>query len=85
VAAQELIYQAAWRGVVRLKDGQAPQPFRVAEPVRLRVDFVQSEMADKAAILPGARRPQERQVEFTGSSILDVYAAFRALLGLARA
>jgi len=84
-AAQELIYQAAVQAVTHLKNGQAPALFKVPAPITLLVDFVQSEMADKAAILPGARRLQGRQVEYTGSDMLVIYRAFRALLGLARA
>jgi hypothetical protein len=47
------------------------------------VEFVQSEMADKAAFLPGSVR-SGRCVEYTAPDMVTIYAAFRSLLALAR-
>lgn len=79
----ELIQSAAQRGVDRLKHGSAPKPYRPAAPIAIAVDFVQSEMADKAALLPGAKRT-ERRVEYTALDMATAYAAFRTMLALAR-
>ena len=49
----------------------------------LAVEFNQSEMADQAAILPGAHR-SGRQVEVTLRDMPEAYRAFRTLLALAR-
>jgi D-aminopeptidase len=49
----------------------------------MAIDFVQSEMADKAALLPGARR-MERRVEYSAADMVTIYAAFRTALALAR-
>jgi D-amino peptidase len=80
---QELIQSAAQRGVDRLKQGAAPQPYRPSAPITIAVDFVQSEMADKAANLPGTQRC-ERRVEYTAPDMVTIYDAFRALVALAR-
>lgn len=80
---EQRIRAAARKAVERLKNGTAPQPFRLSPPITVAVDFVHSEMADKAALLPGARR-SERRVEYTAQDMVEVYAAFRALLALAR-
>ena len=69
--------------VQRCKQGQAPQPLRLAAPVTMTLDFVQSEMADKAALLPGATR-HERRLEYTAADMVAIYRAFRAALALAR-
>jgi D-amino peptidase len=81
--AQERIQAGAARALSRLKNGQAPQLLRVATPITLAIEFVQSEMADRAAILPGAQRTA-RRVEYTAPDMVTIYAAFRTLLALAR-
>jgi D-amino peptidase len=80
---QEMIQAGAKRAVQRLVSGQAPQPLRLPPPITMAIDFVQSEMADKAALLPGARRV-ERRVEYTAADMVTIYAAFRTALALAR-
>jgi len=82
--SQQLIYDAARRAVLRLAAGQAPSPFVVPAPVTLTLEFVQSEMADKAAILPGTTRTHDRKVEYTAQDMLTIYRVFRVLLALAR-
>jgi D-amino peptidase len=81
--AQEKIQEAAASAVTRLRDGQAPKPLSLRGPVTMAIDFVQSEMADRAALLPGAIRAG-RRVEYTAPDILTIYSAFRAALALAR-
>jgi len=80
---QTLIQAAAARAIQRLKSAQAPQPLKVALPVTMTLDFVQSEMADRAAILPSAQRVG-RRLEYTAPDMVTLYAAFRAALALAR-
>ena len=67
----------------RLRGGRAPKPLKVKTPVQVKVDFVQSEMADRAMLYPGAKR-NERSIEVTVADMVSAYAAFRALLALAR-
>jgi D-aminopeptidase len=47
------------------------------------VEFVQSEMTDKAMIMPGARRLQDRKIEYAAADMVEAYYAFRTLLALA--
>ena len=85
--SQERIEQAAFRAVSRLcleRDlEQGYKPLIISLPVALAVDFVQSEMADKAAIMPGARR-EGRRVEYVASDMPTAHRAFRTMLALAR-
>jgi D-amino peptidase len=81
--SQPLIQQAAERAVRRLKGKKAPQPLRLKPPILMKVDFVQSEMADRAMIFPGAKR-SERSIEFVADDMVSIYLAFRSLLSLAR-
>jgi D-amino peptidase len=81
--AQAKIKGGAERAVKCLKQGQAPSPLKVSPPITMAVEFVQSEMADKAALLPGAQR-RGRRVEYTAEDMITIYRAFRTLLALAR-
>lgn len=80
---QEMIRRGAASAVHGLKHGQVPEPLRLHPPITMAIDFVQSEMADKAALLPGARRTG-RRIEYSAPDMLSLYAAFRAALALAR-
>ncbi len=82
--AQRLIAEAAERAVRRLADGTAPPPFKLAEPVRITLELINAEMADQAALLPGARRLDGRRIEFSAADMPAAYQAFRAAVGMAR-
>ena len=81
---QVLIQEAAFRAVTRLQAGEAPPPLKLSSPITLMVEFNQSEMADRAMILPGARRVQDRRVEYQAPEMVTIYNVFRTLLSLAR-
>jgi D-amino peptidase len=80
----EMITAAAERAVKRLANKQAPPAFKIQTPILLILEFVQSEMADRAMIMPGASRLEDRKVQYTAGDILTAYSAFRALVSLAR-
>lgn len=82
--SQILIERAAFRAVTRLKAGSAPPPLKLPSPITLVVEFNQSEMADRAMILPGAHRVQDRRVEYQAPDMVTIYHVFRTLLALAR-
>jgi D-amino peptidase len=81
--AQGKIQDTAAIAVMRLRNRQAPKPLRLPTPITMAVELVQSEMADRAAWLPNARRIG-RRIEYTAPDMLVVYAAFRTVLALAR-
>ena len=80
--ACEKIYEASRRVVARLRAGDAPHSFRPSTPVAMTIEFPDSAMADRAALLPGTER-QERRISYTGEDILVVLRAMRAALALA--
>jgi len=49
------------------------------------VELVHSEMADRAAILPGVRRLEGKRIELAADDVPTAYRAFRAAVTLARA
>ena len=79
-----LIEEAAKRAVINLRSDVAPKPFKVSGPIKMTVEFIQSEMADKAALMPNATRITDRRVEYTADDMITIYLAFRTLLALAR-
>lgn len=58
-------------------------PFTFEPPIRLEVDFVVSQMADLAELVPGARRIGGRSVGYTGDDYREVFRAWRAMYNLA--
>jgi D-amino peptidase len=79
----ELIEQCAAKGVDHLLGERPPKPLRLQGPVTVAVEYVKSEMADDAAILPGAQRAEAKVVEFIARDMHEAYRAFRSLVGLA--
>lgn len=82
--AQSEIHMAALRAVKRLASGGAPSPFIVDGPVKVTVEFCQSEMADAASLFPGAKRAGSRRVEVSADDMRLAYNSFRTMVALAR-
>ena len=82
--AQERIYEAAGEAVRRFAAGEGPQPYCPDLPLTVVVELVTSDMADRAAILPGASRLEGKRIEITVQDVATAYRAFRSVAGLAR-
>jgi D-amino peptidase len=80
---QEKLRAAAQAAVHKFLQKESPQPLRVACPLTFKVEFVGSDMGDKAALLPGMRRLDGRTLEFTAPDMPSAYQAFRAAVTLA--
>lgn len=59
------------------------QSFTFVPPIRLEVDFVVSQMADMAELVPGSIRGGGRTVTYTGEDYREVFRAWRAMYNLA--
>ena len=80
----KLIEEVAKRAVINLKSKKAPKPFKVTKPIKMTLEFEQSDMADRAALMPHAKRTMDRRVEYVADDMVTIYLAFRTLLALAR-
>ena len=80
---QEMICQAAGRAVENFKAGKGPAPLQPGAPVTVAVEFLSSEMADKASLLPGSKRLDGRKIEFSAPDMPAAYLSFRAAVTLA--
>jgi D-amino peptidase len=79
----KLIDDVAQLAVKNLREGKAPKPFMVTKPIKLEIEFIQSDMADHAQKMPGAQRGKERRVSYTADDMLTIYRAFQSLVALA--
>jgi D-amino peptidase len=57
--------------------------FTFSAPIRLEVDFIVSQMADMAELVPGSTRLDGRTVTYTSDDYLEVFRAWRAMYNLA--
>jgi D-amino peptidase len=57
--------------------------FRFQAPIRLEVDFIVSQMADMAELVPGSVRVGGRTVFYTADSYQETFRAWRAMYNLA--
>jgi D-amino peptidase len=81
--AQALIQTGTARAVREFMAGRGPAPLRLATPVTVGVEFLYSDMADRAALLPGSVR-DGRKLEYTAPDMPTAYRAFRSLVTLAQ-
>lgn len=82
--SHQKIKESATIAVRNLIESRASAPFRPQVPLRLTIQFAHSDMADRAAILPGAQRLDARRVAFTSEDMPAAYSAFQAATSLAR-
>jgi len=81
-ATQEKIYQAARRSIHNLEVGKA-SVYRLAEPIQVAIEYVSSDMVDRAGMAPGARRLDGRRIEFNAPDMPSAYLVFRSATSLA--
>lgn len=75
--AQKQIQLSATRAVKALLKKRR-QPFVATPPVRVTVEFLQPSHADRAALLPGARRVDAKVVEINAVDMVTAHTGFRA-------
>jgi D-amino peptidase len=83
IETHQRIQKAAQSAVSRYLTGQAPLPYRVTLPVEIILEFIYSDMADRAELLPGSTRVEARRIRWIGSDMREAYRAFRTAVSLA--
>jgi D-amino peptidase len=84
VVAQKRIREAAMQAVQRFLDGDGPKPYQISVPVTAIVKLNHSDMVDRASLLPGTRRLEDRRIEIEVQDVVTAYRTFRAIAELAR-
>jgi D-amino peptidase len=83
IEAQRRIQDGAAQAVRGFQAGRAPAPLQISTPVTVGIEFIYSDMADKAALYPGSAR-DGRRVDFSAADMPSAYRAFRAAITLAQ-
>lgn len=83
--AQSRIREAAGRGINRVRAGVPPPSYTIEAPIMAAVEFITTEMADKAVLLPGSTRLDGTRIQFTAADMVTAYRSFRAAVALAKA
>jgi D-amino peptidase len=81
--SQKKIHQGSFQAIRLYNENNAPEPLVIPGPVTITVEFIYSDMADRAAVFPGARRLEGRKVEIEAGDVLTAFKGFLALLALA--
>ena len=68
-----------------LRQKPLPRPYIVQAPISLEVDFQLTVMADRAELLPGAKRAGPRTIAYMHEDYRELFRAWRALYNLADA
>jgi len=82
--SQKMIQQGAYEVIQAFLAGRHPTPLKAQTPVTMVGEFIYSDMADRASMLPGSKRIDGSKVEFTAPDMPSAYRAFRAAVGLAQ-
>lgn len=80
--ARRRIQAAARAAVERLAAGRAPAPLRPASPSSIEVEFMRSDQALMAALVPGSEQVGPRSVRFAHADYHEVFRAWRAMFNL---
>ncbi len=76
---QPMIEQSAARSVQKLLKKETVQPLRLKSPIKVTVELIGSDMADRAMLLPGVSR-EDQKLWFMAEDMPKAYNAFRALV-----
>lgn len=78
-----MIEAGARKALERFSAGKAPAPLKVETPVTIGIEFIYSDMADRASLLPGGVRVSGSKIEVRCEDMPSAYLAFRAAVTLA--
>ena len=76
---RQLIEKASQQGVQRLAAKSPPRAYVAQTPMKLTVEVVSSDMADRAMLMPGVTR-EGLKLTFVSEDMPRAYASFRALV-----
>jgi D-amino peptidase len=82
--ARERICEAAARAVIKFREGRAAKPYTVSTPVRLAVEFKETQQVDRAFLMPGTERVHGLRLEYTAPDMTTAHRAFRGMVLMAR-
>ena len=82
--ARERICEAAARAVIKFRAGRAAPAYQVSAPVRLLVEFKETQHVDRAYLMPGTERLDGLRLAYTAPDMVTAHRAFRGMVLMAR-
>jgi D-amino peptidase len=82
--ARERICEAAARAVIKFREGRAAPAYTVSAPVRLLVEFKETQHVDRAYLMPGTERRDGLRLAYTAPDMTTAHRAFRGMVLMAR-
>ncbi len=82
--SHQRLREASGRAITRLRAEMAPTPYRIQPPILVAIEFVSSDMADKAMLLPGTTRIDGERIQITAPDMVTAFRTFRAGVELAK-
>ena len=81
--SQKKIHQGSFQAIRLFNENNAPEPLVIPTPVTLAIEFIYTDMADRAVLLPGVIRLDGRKVEMQEADMQAAYRMFQAAINLA--
>jgi D-amino peptidase len=78
-----LIHEGSVRAVKNFLQGKSPMPLKETQPIKIVIEFINSQMADNASLVQSAVRLDGRKVSLEAGTMLQAYRSARALIQLA--
>jgi D-amino peptidase len=80
--SQQLIRNTSIKAIDNLSKGMAPKPYVLQLPIKITIELISSDMADRVGRLPGCQRVGNL-ISFFNPDMAMAYKTFRAVAGLA--
>ena len=80
--SRELLRKTAAAAIDLFKKGKGAKPLKLIPPIDVTVEFINTFMADQAAVFPGSQRLDGRRVSVSAATMPDAYQTFRSLVNL---
>ena len=81
--SQKKIHQGSFQAIRLFNENNAPEPLVIPAPVTVTIEFIYTDMADRAVLLPGVTRLDGRKVEMQAADMQAAYRMFQAAINLA--
>lgn len=82
--SEQVIYSTAYKAIQKYHAGKSASPFVLDPPLTMKVELANTELADRAALLPGAVRLDGRTFGLKTDTIVNLYHSFQGLVQLTR-
>ena len=80
--SRALIRKTAAEAISQFNQGKGARPLKVTAPVKFTVQYINTYMADQAALFPGSERLDGTRVSASAANMPDAYETFRTMINM---